>query len=72
MIHYYKLSTIDDKVEVLMADKDKQEYCKVVMLKGSYKALEGSVHYVRFSSQMQAIEAMMQFKRVDAVDTVPY
>jgi len=72
MIHYYKLSTIDDKVEVLMADKTKQEYCKVVMLKGSYKALEGDVHYVRFSSQMQAIEAMMQFKRVDAVDTAPY
>ena len=69
MLHYHKLSTIDDKVEVLMVDKDKQEYCKVVMLKGSYKALKDDIHYVRFSSQIEAIEAMMQYQKVDTVRT---
>ena len=71
MILYQKISYVDDKVQVLFINTDSQEYSKEVILKGHYKSLEKDNDYQKLNDHLKGIEYMMQFKKVDNVNTKP-
>lgn len=71
MILYQKIAHIDNDVEVLFIDVDAQEYSKEVILKGHYKSLEKDSGYAKIDNHLKAIEYMMQFKKVEIVNTKP-